>query len=95
MTLCLIGAAWRLGGFEIVTNQEKRKKRKTRIQRIYFLFVSGLLNLSGKEKKNKGGLVYFFLKKKKKSLKWICTRVEDNWGFLLFVLGIETKKWRL
>lgn len=44
---------------------------------------------------------WFVLFKKKlfgrggKSLEWICTCVEDNQGFLLFVLGIETKKWRL
>lgn len=44
--------------------------------------------------KEQGWVVVFF-KKKKKSLEWICTSVEDNWGFLLFVLGIETKKWRL
>lgn len=96
MILCSIGAAWRLGGFEIVT-RTKRKERRERhaYKRIYFLSVSGLL--SEKEEKHKGGLFYFvhIFSLKKKSLKWICTRVEDNWGFLLFVLGIETKKWRL
>lgn len=58
MILCSIGAAWRLGGFEIVT-RSKRKERRERhaYKRIYFLSVSGLL--SEKEEKHKGGLFYF------------------------------------
>lgn len=68
MTLCSIGAAWRLGGFEVVTKQEERKNgERHAYKRIYFLFVSGLLNLSGKEKRARVGcfilFVFFFVKK--------------------------------
>lgn len=78
-----------------MTERENGKEREPRTKRIYFLVVCGLLNLSGKGGKKKKGWVVVLFKKRKKSLKWICTSVEDNWGFLLFVLGIETKKWRL